>query len=192
MFTDKRLQLLNPVPIFIDVVCIRLHIGDHLLIFVQVTTALISRFILNLRQVSASCPASQMPGTASLHLSRFSAPRCADAVVGNLGAPLGHGATDDDDSNMVRVESGKKAEDQMAGLPESESEGRNDYGADSVDAQEFGEPSGSVNHNNWMEDESERRSMESIRQACVTGIPTLDELDVELLFGSTTKDLGEP
>lgn len=88
---QQHLQIWNPIPIFIDVVRPSSLPPPYILMDssqMQFTTILMSRFILNLREVfTDSHPRSDGgEATTSINLSIFTVPRFA----GNLGAPLDH------------------------------------------------------------------------------------------------------
>ncbi|KAK7676395.1 hypothetical protein QCA50_020658 [Cerrena zonata] len=78
--------LLNPLPLFIDVL----------------TTILISRFMLNLRSVFVSASPTNGAISTTVRITTFSDPEFASRldIVGNLGAPLNHGTPIDDSLNL--------------------------------------------------------------------------------------------
>lgn len=84
-------------------------------ICVSVTAVLISRFLLNLRQVN-----EDSAGGASVNFSQFSAPafRIPESIIGNLGGELEHGPleveSNDIDGYEDDVEVGDEAESAKA------------------------------------------------------------------------------
>ncbi|KAK7685607.1 hypothetical protein QCA50_011474 [Cerrena zonata] len=78
--------LLNPLPLFIDVL----------------TTILISRFMLNLRSVFVSASPTNGVTPTTVRITTFSDPEFASRldIVGNLGAPLDHGTRCDGTLNL--------------------------------------------------------------------------------------------
>lgn len=75
----------------------------------SVTAVLISRFLLNLRQVN-----EDSAGGASVNFSQFSAPafRIPESIIGNLGEELEHGPLEEEIDDIDLYEDGGRMGDE--------------------------------------------------------------------------------